>query len=217
MFLTKAALNPARRGTGRLLASPQALHAAVLAGFPPDSSGPTTDGRVLWRIDREHPHLWLYIVSPERPDLTHLIEQAGWPTTATWDTRDYTPLLARVAAGQRYAFRLTANPVKQSREPDHAGKRLGHVTAEQQRDWLLGRADNYGFGIPEPTAGEPDVIVSERIKRSFHRNGNTVTLVTARYDGRLEVTDADRFRHALTHGIGRAKGYGCGLLTVAAR
>ena len=216
MFLTKAALNAARRGTGRLLASPQVLHAAVLAGFPPDSSGPTADGRVLWRLDRQHPHLWLYIVSPERPDLTHLIEQAGWPTTSAWETRDYTPLLGRVAAGQHYAFRLTANPVKQSREPDYIGKRLGHVTAQQQRDWLLVRADNYGFRIPESTAGQPDIVVGERLKRSFRRNENTLTLVTARYEGHLEVTDADRFRHALTHGIGRAKGYGCGLLTLAA-
>ena len=34
MFLTKMPINPRRRGARNLLASPQALHAAVMAGFP---------------------------------------------------------------------------------------------------------------------------------------------------------------------------------------
>ncbi|MBR7005526.1 MAG: type I-E CRISPR-associated protein Cas6/Cse3/CasE [Candidatus Methanomethylophilaceae archaeon] len=31
----------------------------------------------------------------------------------------------------------------------------------------------------------------------------------------LKVTDADRFRESMVNGIGRAKAYGCGMLTVA--
>ena len=34
MYLTRAYLNPRRRGAIRLLGHPQRMHAAVLAGFP---------------------------------------------------------------------------------------------------------------------------------------------------------------------------------------
>ena len=40
-------------------------------------------------------------------------------------------------------------------------------------------------------------------------------LFRSTFEGMLTVTDRDAFVHALTHGIGRAKGYGCGLLTIA--
>ena len=35
------------------------------------------------------------------------------------------------------------------------------------------------------------------------------------FDGSLTVTDPEKLRHALSNGIGRAKGYGCGMLTLA--
>lgn len=49
----------------------------------------------------------------------------------------------------------------------------------------------------------------------FDRQGKTVTLVTATFESQLRVTDPGALRHTLTHGIGPAKGYGCGLLTLA--
>lgn len=42
-----------------------------------------------------------------------------------------------------------------------------------------------------------------------------MTLSTATSDGTLEVLDSQTLGTALVHGIGRAKGYGCGLLTLA--
>ncbi len=62
---------------------------------------------------------------------------------------------------------------------------------------------------------QPALLVHDRETVRFQRQGSTVTLVTATYDGICEVTDADALRTALVAGIGRAKGYGCGLLTLA--
>ena len=42
-----------------------------------------------------------------------------------------------------------------------------------------------------------------------------MTLGVATFEGVLEVTDPDALRRALTHGIGRGKAYGCGLMTLA--
>jgi len=42
-----------------------------------------------------------------------------------------------------------------------------------------------------------------------------VSLVTASFEGLVIIADADLLRATLVSGLGRAKGYGCGLLTLA--
>lgn len=217
MNLTRFEINTRRRGARDLLMSPQRMHAAVLSAFPSAERDATGAGRVLWRVDQRDSQTLLYIVSPHVPDLTHLVESAGWPTTSTWDTRSYAPLLDRLTAGGVWGFRLTANPVRSHRKSEKSTKsqRFGHVTVTQQTQWLLDRAHRNGFTIPDGVHKEPDVAVHNRRTWRFRRQDNTVTLTTATYEGRLEVTDPEALRHALTHGIGSAKGYGCGLLTLA--
>jgi CRISPR system Cascade subunit CasE len=218
MYLTRFRINSARRGARHLLSSPQVMHAAVLAGFPDPSNHVTPNARTLWRVDHgSNAQIALYIVSPTAPDLTHLVEQAGWPTTETWQTRPYDSLLDSLKPGQQWAFRLTANPVRSGRGKSEGGRtrRFGHVTAEQQREWLLSRTKVAGFTIPAAELGEPDIIVHSRMTHVFQRQSRKVTIQSATYDGRLEVSDSDALRRTLTLGLGHAKAYGCGLLTLA--
>ncbi|WP_239676538.1 type I-E CRISPR-associated protein Cas6/Cse3/CasE [Natronosporangium hydrolyticum] len=209
-------MNTARRGARKLLSSPQAMHAAVLAGFAEPPSGAA--GRVLWRIDHTPPsRTLLYLTSPVEPDLTHLVEQAGWPTTETWQTRPYAGFLQSLTEKQEWAFRITANPVRNriGSGSDERTRRYGHSTVAHQQQWLLDRAERCGFRILHTEAGDPELTIHRRETLTFPRNGNTVTLRVATYDGRLEVVDADRLRAALSNGIGHAKAYGCGLMTLA--
>lgn len=237
VYLSRIQLNPQRRDTRWLLASPQRIHAAVLASFPAPPTG-TLNGapRVLWRLDDDRGRVFLYVVSPAEPDFAHLAEQAGWPTTERGVVREYSPLLDRLAVGQRWAFRLTANPTRYEthRETGRA-QRYGHVTVAYQEQWLLERAERHGFrvtstaraGLDGTTTNEvPDLVLTRRQMLNFDRRDRElltsnsrskrqVTLTTAQYDGRLEIIDADALRGALVRGIGPAKAYGCGLLTLA--
>lgn len=218
MYLTRMALNPARRGARHLLTSPQRVHAAVMAGFPPKDA--VVDGRVLWRLDPGDQDLHLLVASPDRPDFTHIAEQVGWPTQASWETADYTPFLDRLAAGQRWVFRLTANPVRSVRNPAGGrGKRISAGSIAHQTDWLLSRTEALGFAIPTGSAVAPNLRVDDRSTRRFERRSGeskrTVTVASARYDGILDITDAKALRAALIGGIGSAKAYGCGLMTLA--
>ncbi|MFI6530681.1 type I-E CRISPR-associated protein Cas6/Cse3/CasE [Streptomyces uncialis] len=111
------------------------------------------------------------------------------------------------------------------------GARMPHRTARQQLHWLCDRAARHGFAIPptqepapvpelglgEPGTPAPAVSLTSRdiLRFSKHRDGPRVTLSTATYQGRLRVTDPDALRHTLLHGIGPAKAYGQGLLTLA--
>ncbi|EID12769.1 CRISPR-associated Cse3 family protein [Mycobacterium xenopi RIVM700367] len=219
MYLTKMVINARRRGARLLMASPQALHAAVMASFA--NGRPTDDGRVLWRLDVYNAHrVVLYTVSPDKPDFTHIVEQAGWPTTEAWETRCYDPLLESLRSGQHWQFRLTANPVRSGlRKGWTDTKPLGHVTVKQQEYWLIQRSQKAGFRlVPSTHAGDDgdvDLAVVDRSIRRFRRKDGQVTIATATFEGHLEVTDPEALRWALTRGIGRAKSYGCGLLTLA--
>lgn len=224
MYLTRMHLNPARRGTRFLRASPQRMHAAVLGCFPPGAALEGPAGRVLWRVDDGGPgDLKLFIASPSRPDLTSLVEQAGWPAAEQhWQTAAMSGLLAGLEKGQEWVFRLTANPVHNVRSGDgRRGKVYGHVTAVHQEEWLLSRCGKWGFEVVEGSAGAPALKLSARRQISFPRRSDgadrTVTLTVVTYDGILRVHDEERMRETLTRGVGRAKGYGCGLLTLAPR
>jgi CRISPR system Cascade subunit CasE len=232
MYLTRFRVNTARREARRLLSSPNRLHGAVNMAFaePPKNEG---DGpRVLWRLDQDHPSRTnLFIVSPSRPDLTHLVEQAGWPAAETpgWTTFAYQEFLEALAEGDVWAFRLTANPVHYVRNKDGAPpKRTAHVTPRHQMRWLLERQEQAGFEIvckpPEKRLTEHgdmyELVVHGRRPLQFSRRSEDggrgdVRFTRVTFDGRLKITDLARFQRTLTHGIGKAKAYGCGLMTLA--
>ncbi|MFC7217636.1 type I-E CRISPR-associated protein Cas6/Cse3/CasE [Streptomyces polyrhachis] len=234
MYLTRFRFNTARSGARRLLGSPHLLHGAVNMSFPQlparDAQGP----RVLWRVDRDNQtQTQLYIVSPSRPDLTHLVEQAGWPTLDEpgWATFTYGEFLEALGTGDTWAFRLTANPVHNIRLPQDAPgdrtRRTAHVTPHYQMRWLLEREGKSGFEVLRKPADkqltqsgdEHELIVRDQRPLQFggsikNQRRNDVRLIRVTYDGRLRITDADVFRRTLTQGLGKAKAYGCGLMTL---
>lgn len=207
MFLSRIELNQQRRETLKALASPHIIHAAVKAGFP---TSELAEERILWRLDKLKHALYLLVLSPRKPDFTSMVEQFGWPAAdQSWESKNYDMLLERVAAGQRWHFRLCANPTKSIQEKGQRGKICGLSFAEQQA-WLMTRMDKNGFML-----AMDDFAVVQRAQQKFSRAQKTVTLSTATFEGILTVSDAMLFQKALIGGIGRAKAYGCGLLTVA--
>ena len=224
MYISRLHLNMAHAGAARLASSPYRMHAAVEASFKPDDQRSTGEGRILWRLDpstHNRQYLALYVVSPAKPDFTHIAEQAGLPATDSWETKNYAPLLETIAEGQLWNFRLKANPVRKvlvdkgnTQHDGVVGSLQGHVTPAQQADWLVTRSLNNGFSFPG-TYEDGAFRVSSRTKEKFSRGEKTVTLSTAVFDGTLRVKDASLFKAALCCGIGRAKGFGCGLLTIA--
>ena len=231
MFLTRFRFNVARQGARRLLTSPQSLHAAVMCSFAEPLLPGNGEGRVLWRVDQNsRTETLLYIAGPVRPDLTHLVEQAGWPTTGSWQTYDYTGLLAALRTGDHWAFRLTANPVHSIRRKEgEPTKRTAHLTPRHQMNWLLAQQERRGFRVLEkpadrrllPKDDEYELTVRDARPLSFPKTEQTsgqrnhVTLTSVTFEGRLRVTDPAALRRTLTLGVGRSKAYGCGLMTLA--
>lgn len=124
------------------------------------------------------------------------------------------------------------------------GFRLGHSTASAQLNWFLTRTARWGFDVPTArtdapapgladsrTAGDArsaededgaagparDIRITASRRHSFVKNGKgpRVTIQSATFEGRLQVTDPAAFVTRLLEGIGPSKAYGCGLLTLA--
>lgn len=216
-YLSRMDLNPHRRKTAQFLANPRSLHAAVMCCFPPNKE--QTDARILWRIDRNQHEVTLWLTSSTVPSFEHLQEQAGWANEVTWETRDYAPLLNRLIKGQQYRFRLAANPVVTARCEDGKKRRLPLVREHEQISWLTNRSEQIGasFLTTDSDGAEiPAITVTEDKTLRFRREKQTVTLARVQLDGVLTVTDPKLLADALVRGVGKGKGYGLGMLTLAA-
>ncbi len=133
------------------------------------------------------------------------------------------PLRVNIEVGQRFRFRLNANAVfravaksrHRSGEPVKAewiGKRIGVSGDESSlRRWIERRAASAGFSVSELTAAQPGYVYVNKTSAA----GDAQRLRSVRYEGLLEVNDPDRFRDALISGIGPAKAFGFGLLSIA--
>ncbi|MFI6574772.1 type I-E CRISPR-associated protein Cas6/Cse3/CasE [Nocardiopsis sp. NPDC050513] len=236
MYLSRVFLNPRRRGAKLFLGSPQRLHAAVLSSFAQDPPTGADDGpRVLWRLDaddRRRPVLW--VSSPDRPSFENITDDYGWPgAEAPYETRSLHSLLERLSPGQEYVFRLTVNPVKAEAGRIGPDGRRGRgkvvpLAGAARVEWLVDRSAKWGFEIPPGPVPTPEgapahaVEIRDSQRLRFHKGrgadeggGRAVVLQTATVEGTLRVTDAAAFRRTLTRGVGRARAYGCGMMTLA--
>ena len=236
MYLSRLELDLTKRDTMRALASPAVFHGAIEDAFlypsafaeeygqmslfgGASASSPTERERKLWRVDTLRGKTYLLLLSRERPNLSKAARQFG--NGKLWETKNYNPFLDGIREGEILRFRLTANPTVSRSSPQNAdgekarGSVYAHITAEHQRLWLLQKAPRHGFRL---TPDSFDVTESRwRTFRKGAERNRRVTLLSATYEGTLEVTDAEKFRETLAAGIGRGKAYGMGLLTVMRR
>ena len=74
-------------------------------------------------------------------------------------------------------------------------------------EWLNKKAAQNGFRVDT-------VIVENFRKECFNKKQHVVKFSTLDFVGHLTILDAELFLPALFHGVGSAKGFGCGLLMV---
>ncbi|NUP89200.1 MAG: type I-E CRISPR-associated protein Cas6/Cse3/CasE [Candidatus Sumerlaeia bacterium] len=119
--------------------------------------------------------------------------------------------------GQRLRFRLRVNPVK-SRPPAPGpdgrrgrGKRKGVMGEAAQRDWLAERLRKAGAELTDCQI----VFESMRGIRKRPEDRAAIQLLSILAEGHLVVKDAVKLRSAVMQGIGPAKAFGFGLLSLA--
>ena len=194
MIHIRIGLDPCNAAVQRDLADVYALHRRVMSLFPPQLP---PDERILFRLERSAGWASLVVQS--------LITRPGWAGPLH-------PLVIEVEpdyhAGQSLAFRLVANPTRRD------GDRGPRVAVEGQgawREWLARKGDAAGFRVRDATVADLGTAVGYRPEPVAAR---PIRLRLVQFDGALEVTDPGRLATAVRHGIGSAKGFGCGLLSL---
>ena len=220
MFLHRIHLNPRGKETRRDLADPYQLHSTLCRAFsPPEVKCPQS--AFLWRLEPETDVLGrprILVQSRALPDWDR-IGVKDWlaEVNPAIDLKDRLKLDS-LKSGQRFRFRLRANP-NVCRE----GKRLGLLRQEEQEQWIERKGQLHGFALPrlasfdltELPQERLDVSVSqEQMVRGRQHSGNRIRVFSVLYDGLLTVTQVDKFMDALQSGIGHGKVMGLGLLSV---
>ncbi|HKS45440.1 MAG TPA: type I-E CRISPR-associated protein Cas6/Cse3/CasE [Amycolatopsis sp.] len=196
------------------------MHRTVMSVFPDVTEGqPARQAHgVLWRLDTAQRGFALYVQSQTKPDWVLL---ANGYLSEPAQIRDLQPVLDAIQPGRKLAFRLVANPTRSIHQEGNPGqrgrgKRVPHRKPDKQVEWLARQGERHGFVIPIAANGQADVAPSSTPTLRGHKNDATfITVEPVRYDGHLIVTDPGTFTRALLDGIGRAKAFGCGLITVA--
>jgi CRISPR system Cascade subunit CasE len=169
-------------------------------------------GRVLFRIESE----W-------RPPRIIVQSEAR----AEWNTgfRDFAVLSSPaqqkavrigVRDGDVLRFRLRANPTKRL-SPGRPGEkvngaRVGLFKEEDQRAWLGRKAAAAGFGLLGVELQPLGTVVS---RKNPAKDRARQSHLAVQFDGHLRVTNARDLENAVRSGIGSAKAYGFGLLSLA--
>jgi CRISPR system Cascade subunit CasE len=210
LYLSRLVLDPRARRVQRELANPYELHRTMMAAF---EDGCRREGeRVLYRVDpiRGEVALLLLVQSRGEPDWDPLQTEegarrylaAGWADNPA--VKRFSP---RFNGGQVLAFRLRANPTMRRR-----GRRVGLYREEQQLAWLERKGRAGGF-VPLRVRVTQEGLAGGTIRRdeAVHR----LKLVSVCFEGYLQVSDPQRLARLTATGIGSAKGFGFGLLSLA--
>jgi len=164
--------------------------------------------RVLFRIERyaDDGLVRVLVQSYRAPDFTTL--PVGYCVTPPQTRNDYGEKLKALTPGQAVRFRLRANPTVKKQ-----GKRLGLREPAQQQAWLERKLREAGAELLDCRFMPHEVTPSHKHK-TFENTPRQIHLGVL-FEGALRVADPAALAAAVENGLGSAKGYGFGLLSLA--
>ena len=212
MYISRVKLDLNNRKNLRDLSHLGCYHGWIEDSFP-DERGKGNRSRKLWRIDSIHNEYYLLVLSEEKPEESILEKYA---VKGSLEIKDYDPFIEKLREGMQAKFRIKLNTVKSlaDRSQGRRRGRLVPVPLDELIPYFLSRAEKNGFHVDEG-----DLKIVARSKELFEKQDQEDTrikldLVSTSYEGLLTITDLEKFKKALTQGIGKKKAYGFGLLTI---
>ena len=192
MYLSKIDMPPLSRKTVKILSDLYTAHQMVMGGFKKYDA--EESGRILYRLE------------PERYDETYRVlvqseSEPDWSHLSPYVEIDLKQWESRLQEGRRYRFRLRANPIV-----TRQGRRFGLIGESDQRRWL----ERKDLGL-----SWIDYHVIDEGHRTSWKIGRPIYYRSVVYEGIVEVVVHKKALAALYGGIGPAKGFGFGLLSLA--
>ncbi|OCG26614.1 type I-E CRISPR-associated protein Cas6/Cse3/CasE [Gilliamella sp. wkB108] len=144
------------------------------------------------------------------------------------ESKPYSPQLTE---GMELTFSLRANPVicKQGKRYDvmmnakHLAKKQGLSKAEVKInqdqaaiDWLVKQGKQRGFSLLQDVNGQISCQVMDYFQHQFIKKKELkpINYSSVDFEGILKVTEPNLFLETIYHGIGKSRGFGCGLFLI---
>ncbi|MEU5512587.1 type I-E CRISPR-associated protein Cas6/Cse3/CasE [Streptomyces fungicidicus] len=205
--IARIRLNPHSRDVQRDLRDATQMHRTVMR-MVPDNLGdaPRHQAGLLYRLE-ETDTVTTLLVQGAQLDPTRLPTGYGQA-----DVKSLAPMFTALRKDLGVHYRIVLNPAKRERLSLQEKNNRGRITPLSGTDadlWWLRRAAQSGLHIHilTPTNMEP--------ARPRGKDASRMRHSLIRYDGTATVTDPTALTDALLNGIGRAKSYGAGLLSLA--
>lgn len=208
MFLSKLLLNPRSKQVMNEINDPYQMHRTILNAF---YNGNEKSGRVLFRVEisKRSPDITLLVQSEREPDWKKIVDKFPAYLSEKENKYEYKKITLSFSNGQRLRFRLRANPtVKKITDGKKNGKRVGILDEQEQKEWMKRKARAGGFKLIDCTVVDEGFVNSQK-------NSRNLTFLSVKFEGFIEVTETEKFLNCLKSGIGSAKGFGFGLLSIA--
>jgi CRISPR system Cascade subunit CasE len=226
MILSRLTLNLRSHAAIRDLSDCQQLHRTILNTFPSAGAAPRREFALLFRVECPPTgNPYVIIQSSKVPDFSHL--PSGYVAKPP-EVKDVSEPYASVRSGMRLRFRLRANPTRKIDTKSgpggerRNGRRVDLRSDEERLGWLARKAICAGFVIVSVKCSADVLQVrlvpqgrSIGFRMDVGGDSRKLTFGAVLFEGVLEVTDPARFSGAIGDGIGSAKAYGFGLLSVA--
>jgi len=202
MYLTRLMLNRSRAAV-LWVANPYRVHQRLMMGCDEDP-------RLLFRIEETERGVQILAQSTRAPDW----QKAFGDFPVLLHPPEEKAFDPRLLEGARYRFRLLANPtvkVTVEKEGEESRKtRRGLIKEKDQLEWIKRKLEAAGAEVL-------GCMTVPRGLQHSHKGGNegSQTHLAVLFEGVLAVQDAMKLKTALQDGIGSAKGYGFGLLSLA--
>ncbi len=194
LYLSRLTMNQGRVASG-WLSNPYRIHQRLKMACPEDP-------RLLFRVEEGDSATRILVQSHTLPDWAAAFNEfpvlKGLPEMKTFNPQ--------LVSGQQYTFRLVANPTVR-----REGKRIAWFKEEDQIAWLTRHLAAAGAELLGCRVQQGRV---QHSKKSGD-NENGILHLLVQFDGLILCLDAEKLTTALGHGIGSAKGFGCGLLSLA--
>jgi CRISPR system Cascade subunit CasE len=220
LVLSRLLLNPLSRHVRRDIGSVVQLHRTVMRAFPATAAEARRTYGVLFRLDLDERRgrVAVLVQSQCEPDWSSL--PAGYlveSDDANPAVKSLEGLESHLSGGREFTFRLRANPTRRV-STEMTSQRVELRGDPARVAWLRRKGEAGGFLLCCDDSGIGILVQEESKTGGHHDRGKGSGRITVRpvlFQGRLRITDAGRFMQTLRAGVGPAKAYGCGLLSLA--
>jgi CRISPR system Cascade subunit CasE len=207
LYLSRLVLNPRSREVQRDLIDVHELHRTIMTQFDPDKGNRATQ-QILYRLEYAQGIVpTLLVQSTDQPHWS----LNGQHMLACPATKDIEPALETIHTGQNLRFRLRANPTKREAASTRTNApRIPLTRWEDRARWLTRKLADAGA-----TPNHSALNIASQPRDTGRNKNHRITIWPVLFEGILTVEDPRLLRQAITAGIGPARAYGNGLLSIA--